>query len=532
MHSCDSKKEELPLLTQEQTHNRTNAVPWIILACGALLWGVIVYFTRFQLEDALITYRYSANLISHKGFVFNAGEHVLGTTTPLATLILAMLSTPFGPRSIVQVATVVMPIFGLMSGLTAYFVLKDRCISVAAAGTAMCFLYMHLAMIRTGIGGMETPLVLLLMGLSLWALGREKYAAMGVFCGLLMLCRIDGAIWTSIIVLAGLLKSRRKIAISIGTAFIVVLPWIVFATIYFGTFLPNSMLAKAAIRPGREHQLLNSQYILTNVLWYVKGTRYYGSMWLLPLWLGLFAVGTRRLFKESPHELWPIAIFPIFYTLVMYAGRAPRFEWYLLPITYCCMILAGVGIVEIFQWIKRWLPVRTRIMVSAALIGVVVVTYCSCIVPSIIRQMSISQRREDSARKGIGLWLRDNTPEDAAVAMEAIGYQGYYSERKVIDFAGLVTPKTVEFKKQTAMNGEVFDSVLQFFKPDYIVLRSFEVDTNKHFNGGPLFLTHGKEQEFHQIYREVKRYTGVSNNPMSLSNLTVFKRVTDKRYKL
>jgi hypothetical protein len=114
--------------------------------------------------------------------------------------------------------------------------------------------------------------------------------------------------------------------------------------------------------------------------------------------------------------------------------------------------------------------------------------------------------------------------------MEAIGYQGYYSERKVIDFAGLVTPETVEYKKQTAMNGEVFHSVLQFFKPDYIVLRSFEVDTNKHFNGGPLFLTPDREQEFHRTYREVKRYIGAGHNPMSLSNLTVFERVSDKRY--
>lgn len=531
MRTRDTDKEAPSILPRSQTRDRAAALPWVILACGAVLWGVIVYYTRFQLEDALITYRYSANLISHKGFVFNSGERVLGTTTPLVTLILAILSAPFGPRSVLQVATVVMPIFGLMSGVAAYFVLTDRRVSAAAAGTVMCLLYMHIALIRTGIGGMETPLALLLMGLSLWALGREKPAAMGVFCGLLMLCRIDGAIWASIVMLAGLLKSRRKTAVSIGTAFIVVLPWIVFATKYFGSALPNSMLAKAAIRPGREHLLLDGQYMLTNVLWYIKGTGFIGSMWIFPLWLALLALGARRLLKDSLRELWPIVAFPAIYAATMYAGRAPRFEWYLLPITYCCMILAGVGLIEICRRVKRELPARASTAVSVALIGAAVMSYCYFAVPTMIRRMSMSQRNEDYARKGIGLWLRDNTPEDATVAMEAIGFQGYYSERRIVDFAGLVTPKTIEFKRRTAKNGEVFDSVLQFFKPDYIVLRSFEVDTNKHFNGGPLFLTPGKERQFQRTYREVKRFTADSLDPKDLSNLTIYERVSGKRYR-
>jgi hypothetical protein len=29
----------------------------------------------------------------------------------------------------------------------------------------------------------------------------------------------------------------------------------------------------------------------------------------------------------------------------------------------------------------------------------------------------------------VGEWLRDATPADAVVAMEAIGYQGYFAER-------------------------------------------------------------------------------------------------------
>src|SRR5262249_51186252 len=41
-------------------------------------------------EDFFITLRYTENLASGLGFVYNPGEPVLGTTTPLYTLILAV----------------------------------------------------------------------------------------------------------------------------------------------------------------------------------------------------------------------------------------------------------------------------------------------------------------------------------------------------------------------------------------------------------------------------------------------------------
>ena len=48
------------------------------------------------IDDAYITFRYARNLLAGNGFVFNPGERVLGTTTPLFTLILAAAALPFG----------------------------------------------------------------------------------------------------------------------------------------------------------------------------------------------------------------------------------------------------------------------------------------------------------------------------------------------------------------------------------------------------------------------------------------------------
>jgi len=510
---------------EPRNQDRSTALPWVILAFGTLVWGIIVYRTHFQLEDALITYRYSANIIAGRGFVFNPGERVLGTTTPLVTLFLALVSLPFGSHAVREVATVVMPVFGLMAGVATYFALTKRGVSNAAAGLAMCFLYAHIAFIRTGIGGMETPVLMLLMGLSLWALGSDRPIMMGVLCGLVVLCRIDGGIWAAMMVLALGLKSWRKAAISALAAFLVVLPWIILATIYFGSFLPNSMLAKAVVRPGIESILLSGEHMIRYAYWFVCGTGFQGSMYPLPLWLAVLSLGAWRLLRQSPKNLWPVVAFPFVYAFIMYAGRCPKFEWYLLPITYTCMILLGVGMVEIYRGVQRLIPARARSTVAASIIIVAVLCYCGAAVPEMIRQMSSLTTKEDFVRTQVGKWLRDNTPEHASVAMEAIGYQGYYYERRIIDLAGLVTPKVVEFKRSTPLNGQVFDDVLRFFKPDYIVLRSFEVDTNDHFNGGLLFLTPGKQMQFRETYREVRRFDAPGCGPKALlCHLTLYQR--------
>jgi len=49
-------------------------------------------FTQFIADDAFITFRYAENIANGIGFVYNEGERLLGTTTPLFTLILAFFS--------------------------------------------------------------------------------------------------------------------------------------------------------------------------------------------------------------------------------------------------------------------------------------------------------------------------------------------------------------------------------------------------------------------------------------------------------
>src|SRR3990172_1790259 len=63
---------------------------WAAYLAGlaAVLFGL---FRAWGYDDPFITYRYARNLLDGAGFVYNPGVRVLSTTTPLFTLLLALL---------------------------------------------------------------------------------------------------------------------------------------------------------------------------------------------------------------------------------------------------------------------------------------------------------------------------------------------------------------------------------------------------------------------------------------------------------
>ena len=69
-------------------HGLKKVNPWagllISLICIVLIQGSL---SQQPFDDAFITYRYARNISNGLGFVYNYGEKVLGTTTPLFTLL-------------------------------------------------------------------------------------------------------------------------------------------------------------------------------------------------------------------------------------------------------------------------------------------------------------------------------------------------------------------------------------------------------------------------------------------------------------
>src|SRR5574342_655752 len=135
--------------------------------------------TPRTIDDAFITFRYARNLLAGNGFVFNVGERVLGTTTPLYTLLLAGLA---GLLRLDNYPWLALVVNALADGLSCLLLVKlgDLLSGRRAIGLAAALLWAIAPMSVTfAIGGMETSvfILLLLTTSHLYVSGRTRAAA-------------------------------------------------------------------------------------------------------------------------------------------------------------------------------------------------------------------------------------------------------------------------------------------------------------------------------------------------------------------
>ncbi|HYL46970.1 MAG TPA: hypothetical protein VEU52_08080, partial [Candidatus Limnocylindrales bacterium] len=284
-------------------------------------------------DDAYITLRYAANLANGLGFVYNRGEAVLGTTTPLFTLVLAGGARIFGAAHL-EAITLAIDIAAMAATMAAMSVVLHR----AGIPRALEWIYLLIvallpSFLGTSVSGMETPVVLLWMSLSLLCFIEQRFAWAGFACGLLLFTRIDGAIWAGVLGLHLLVecwpRKIREVFKFAGAAMLIALPWYVFSLIHFGALVPQSVVGKAVSHGALRAP--DAEYSIAYFSAFFAGLHLGGMGWLLgAAQLGLFALGLNFLWRNFP-RLRPLGTFVLFYAAVFYVARAPLFQHYFLP---------------------------------------------------------------------------------------------------------------------------------------------------------------------------------------------------------
>ncbi|HLJ55072.1 MAG TPA: hypothetical protein VKT77_08515, partial [Chthonomonadaceae bacterium] len=225
------------------------AVAIACLAAVVRLW--ISHRTHAVGEDALITLRYAENIAAGRGWVYNPGEHVLGATTPLFTLILAVaawLRLPAMPAGIALGAAA----DGVTCLLIARLLARPE-IGRPAAGLCAALLYaLSSTPISVSISGMETPLVACagMAAIHACVAGRER--VLYGWCGLLYLLRIDGLALFVILAAVRCVRTRRISWSALLLFAAIAAPWTLFATAYFGSPVPESVTAKLTVYRSQE----------------------------------------------------------------------------------------------------------------------------------------------------------------------------------------------------------------------------------------------------------------------------------------
>ena len=209
---------------------------------GALLVAATLFllFHGRGYDDPYITYRYAANIARGYGFVYNAGERVLSTTTPLYTLILATLRLAGLDLPLVSNA---ISCLSLAAGGWALWEL-GRVWRTRRMGAAAFFLLPTFPLLVTTLGA-ETTFGISVILLGFLAYARGQYVAAAVLLALATLTRADGVLAAAVLGIDFLLWKRRPIPWrAVITYSAIVTPWFAFAWLYFGVPFPVTLFVK------------------------------------------------------------------------------------------------------------------------------------------------------------------------------------------------------------------------------------------------------------------------------------------------
>jgi hypothetical protein len=445
----------------------------IVLAIAAVRCVVALALGFHPFDDTFITFRYALNLARGHGFVYNAGERVLGTTTPLWALLLA------GFRSLgASIPAVAFGVPLIADAVSALLILRllsrlgfPRRVALGAAVLFLA-LFDDLSIARSG---METSLFVLLVLAALAATAEGRLAFAGFAAGLAGLTRPEGLVLLPVVLAAGLLRWRRPPArrdALLGALILGVTlgAWVLFATLYFGSAVPQSIVAKAS-HVARDPSLAG--FSRMNLILFLTVGQFGGGIfertWLqlnvlltlltafATLWLAIAAARERT---EAAFLRFALpALFPLGYTAGLAAGHAfTWFPWYYGPIYPFLAMLATIGLEGLAGGLRPWLGKRTWRLVPAGLALLVTAQIAAAVRVKLPRDHDFVVA---GYRRIAASIPRLPGTRVAALEIGAIGWQVW--PLPVTDLLGLVSPESV---------GRLPEETLRSVRPQYFCLRT------------------------------------------------------------
>jgi hypothetical protein len=441
----------------------------LILSAGAIRCILAIHSAANGLfDDAYASLRYASNLAHGQGFVFNSGERVLGTTSPLHTVLLAALGKVFGLSHLVAI-TVILGMFASL-GLLYYTerVMGAVGIPIEVKWTYLCVLAFLPSFLVNTSSGMETPLVLFLMSVSIYLAVQDRLTALAVVGVLLFLARVDTGIW--LLALGGhilLIKGRpvRRLAVPLVIFLTGVISWLLFSRLYFGSIVPESIVGKAMNHGAFERPDWN--YVLTILSAFVPALRF--GAWgfiAIAIVVALLIPSTIDLWNRY-RDLRPMISFVPLYVTTFLAARAPLFSWYLIPPKWAFYFVA---VYSVWWWAARSPNlVRVRIQPTVAM-AVVSLCITGLGLSRLIRTLKLHGSEPWSS---ISQLIQQDVRSDGRIFLEHIGLISFETNRYIYDYGGLVTPQTNRLKRQYGSGW--LTRALREYQADVVILYDTDI---------------------------------------------------------
>ncbi len=440
--------------------NKFKNIPTYLVLSYSIVIGLIIvyYFVEWGYDDPYITFRYAKNIATNNGFVYNLGERVLSTTTPLYAIILSGIG--LSGLNLPAAANLLSAIF-IALGAIALCDLGHSWNSFGVRWTSL-LLYPTFPLILSTISS-ETPIYLAFVLGAFAFYARGRYNLSGLSVALATLLRPDGILIACVLGIHFVFSKHRKIPwLAISLFVLTIGAWVAFAWLYFGSPLPVTLAAKQLQNSldisqdfaqglsrvvgwysNNWHSLIEAAFALLGVVWGIVKNR----IWLLLLgWTALYFVAYSILGVSS-------------------------YFWYYAPLVPGFVVAIGLGVDGTIQIGANYLGgqynVRTKVITI-----VLAITVCILGIQQIATLVELSKNIDPRMQiyRSVGEWINENTTPDATIGTLEVGIIGFFAERKMIDFAGLIQPDIAAQLR----NAENYESAaywaVNHYQPNYLIL--------------------------------------------------------------
>lgn len=489
----------------------------LLIALGILAVGGWL-LRGYTTDDTFIHLRYAQHLIERGEIAFNPGEPTYGATSPLWIFGLALLlKLGLAPDLAAWLLGAVcgLGVVLVADGILCRFTYPERwkALVLALIAAEPWFL-------RWTFSGMETPLATLALLVLLWPLvsGRDlgwgvtreplwrRYLGWGVAAGLAGLVRPEFLLLAPAALpillwfeyyrasAVGGVKARhqaRPVAPAIAAAagwLAAAGPWLLYSRWAFGRALPDTAAAKSGALAGDPAQLAAGLWQAARPLLTVAG--FYV---LVPVVLVILVLVARREPQEHPAEalsapeptaepggfgawsVWgPVAFVgvAVTWTVLLLGGYAARQVWVISRYVSPLLPMGLLALSLLVEWLLHGPGLgraARRQGFALALAGIVAGLGVNAWVfgAQVVPHAQTFPAGVRECYGGIGTWLADNLEPGGTVAALDIGAVACFSDRRVLDLMGLVSPAVRELGRRQGFGAMVESGAWLRAEPDH-----------------------------------------------------------------
>lgn len=416
----------------------------------------------FPLDDPWIHLTFAKNLAEYFSFSYFKNEMVTaGSTSPLYTILLAI---GFFITSNEMILSYVLGIlFFLLAAVAFYWLasvefVKENVFAMICTGIFVIDKWMNFI----SVSGMETTMFIFILILCAYFYRQRRTVPFAVMLGLIMWTRPDGAVFIIALIIDYMLVriySKDEIYLRLFSNSELKKIVLIFSGIlglYFimnlilsGSVLPNTYNAKLTYYSPE----FRSRYdFLRNEVWryFTKDSKLSFEYFIINLtMLGfLFSVGKLifDIFNKTYNQntLYILFILGLVFIYWLKLPYAHRFGRYMMPIIPFFILVATIGFRDLARLINRF---------TENLLFAKSIFYIFIGITFFLGVKDYDDNREEYAiqckyiydrQVKAALWIKENTKENDVIATHDVGAIGFYSNRKIVDVAGLVTPELIK----------------------------------------------------------------------------------------